>query len=55
MSSGKNEKSNSIFDILIKTLLEKQCEISPPEMWPKDYGPTAMKKGSYNKIIKNSR
>lgn len=45
MSSCDHIKPNPIFDILIQTLLEKQCEISPPEMWPKDYGPTAMEKG----------
>lgn len=50
-----HEKSNPIFDILIKTLLEKQCEISPPEKWPKDYGPTAIEKGLKSPIKKLSK
>lgn len=52
-SPCSHEKSNPIFDILIKTLLEKQCEISPPEKWPKDYGPTAIEKGLKSQIKKN--
>lgn len=37
--------ANQLFGILIQTLLAAQCNISPPEMWPKDYGPTAIEKG----------
>lgn len=40
--------ANQLFGILIQTLLAAQCSISPPEMWPKDYGPTAIEKGTFN-------
>lgn len=40
--------ANQLFGILIQTLLAAQCSISPPEMWPKDYGPTAIEKGNEN-------
>ena len=36
---------NALFGLLIQTLLAAQCSISPPEMWPKDYGPTALENG----------
>lgn len=29
---------NHLFGILIQTILTAQCSISPPELWPKDYG-----------------
>lgn len=35
--------ANQLFITLIQTLLTAQCSISPPEMWPADYGPTAIK------------
>lgn len=37
--------SSALFTLLIQTLLKFQCSISPPEMWPKDYGPTATDEG----------
>lgn len=37
--------ANQLFGLLIQTILAAQCNISPPEMWPKDYGPTAIEKG----------
>ncbi|XP_037037096.1 glucose dehydrogenase [FAD, quinone] isoform X2 [Bradysia coprophila] len=37
--------ANQLFGLLIQTILAAQCSISPPEMWPKDYGPTAIEKG----------
>lgn len=36
---------NQLFGLLLQTLVKNQCAISPPEMWPKDFGPTAMEKG----------
>lgn len=36
---------NQLFYSLIQTILTAQCSISPPEMWPKDYGPYAIKNG----------
>lgn len=51
--------ANQLFGLLIQTLLAAQCSISPPDMWPKDFGPTAIEKGTqiniFNKsIIKNN-
>ncbi|XP_059619918.1 glucose dehydrogenase [FAD, quinone]-like isoform X1 [Phlebotomus argentipes] len=37
--------ANQLIGLLINTLLASQCALSPPEMWPKDYGPTALEKG----------
>lgn len=37
--------ANQLFGLLLQTLVQAQCSISPPEMWPKDYGPTAIEKG----------
>lgn len=37
--------ANQLFGLLIQTILAAQCAISPKEMWPKDYGPTALEKG----------
>lgn len=39
--------SNQLFGLLIQTILASQCAISPPDMWPKDYGPEAIEKGKY--------
>lgn len=30
---------------LIQTLLAAHCSISPPDMWPEDYGKVALEKG----------
>lgn len=37
---------NQLFSILIQTLITAQCSISPPDMWPNDYGPTAIENGN---------
>lgn len=37
--------ANQLFSSLIQTLLAVQCSISTPEMWPNDYGPTALQQG----------
>lgn len=37
--------ANQLFALLIQTLTAAYCSISPPEMWPTDYGPEAIKKG----------
>lgn len=42
--------ANQLFGLLIQTILAAQCNISPPDMWPKDYGPTAIEKGNENNI-----
>lgn len=33
--------ANQLFTTLFQTLLAAQCSISPPEMWPDDYGKIA--------------
>lgn len=37
--------ANQLFSLLVQTILAAQCAISPKDMWPKDYGPTALEKG----------
>lgn len=37
--------ANQLFGLLVQTILAAQCSISPPEMWPKDYGPTFVQQG----------
>ncbi|XP_035775486.1 glucose dehydrogenase [FAD, quinone]-like isoform X2 [Anopheles albimanus] len=37
--------ANQLFGLLVQTILAAQCTISPPDMWPKDYGPTALARG----------
>uniref|UniRef100_A0A1Y9H2C5 Glucose-methanol-choline oxidoreductase N-terminal domain-containing protein n=1 Tax=Anopheles dirus TaxID=7168 RepID=A0A1Y9H2C5_9DIPT len=37
--------ANQLFGLLVQTILAAQCSISPPDMWPKDYGPTALAHG----------
>lgn len=39
--------ANQLFGLLIQTILAAQCAISPKDMWPKDYGPTAIEQGKY--------
>lgn len=39
--------ANELFGALIQTILTVQCAISPPELWPKDYGPTAIEYGLF--------
>ncbi|XP_055911316.1 glucose dehydrogenase [FAD, quinone]-like [Eupeodes corollae] len=36
---------NTLVSTLLHTLLAAQCSLSPPELWPKDYGPTYIEKG----------
>lgn len=38
--------ANQLFGLLIQTILAAQCAISPKDMWPKDYGPTAIEQGN---------
>jgi hypothetical protein len=38
--------ANGMFDLLFQTILAAYCAVSPPEKWPKDYGPTALKEGT---------
>lgn len=42
--------SNQLFSVLIQTILAAHCNISPPDMWPNDFGPMAIKQG---KLIKH--
>lgn len=37
--------ANELFGALVQTILSVQCAISPPELWPKDFGPSAMQNG----------
>lgn len=37
--------SSQLFLSLIQTLAAAQCAISPPELWPEDYGKRAEKVG----------
>lgn len=37
--------ANELFGALVQTILTVQCAISAPELWPKDYGPTATQNG----------
>lgn len=39
--------ANQLFGLLIQTILAAQCAISPKDMWPKDYGPTAVEQGDH--------
>lgn len=38
--------ANQLFGLLIQTILAAQCAMSPKDMWPKDYGPTALEQGN---------
>lgn len=37
--------ANELFGTLVQTILAVQCGISPSHMWPKDFGPEAMRNG----------
>lgn len=37
--------ANELFGALVQTILTVQCAISAPELWPKDFGPSAMQHG----------
>lgn len=43
--------ANDLFASLIQTILTAYCSISPPGMWPTDYGPKAMKRSEYFEIF----
>lgn len=43
--------ANELFGALIQTILAAQCAISPPDKWPKDYGPTAISDGEFYWLI----
>lgn len=36
---------NQQFLLLVQTIIQAQCALSPPSMWPQDYGPTALESG----------
>lgn len=38
--------ANQLLGVLLQTILAAQCNISFPEKWPEDFGPSAMKNGS---------
>lgn len=40
-------KSNQLLNVLIQTIIVTQCNLSTPDMWPEDYGPTAIEKGNF--------
>lgn len=39
--------ANQLFSSLIQTILAFQCSLSPPDMWPKDYGETVLNEGKF--------
>ena len=43
--------ANQLFSLLIQTILAAQCAISPKDMWPKDYGPTAIQQGTFRSEV----
>lgn len=45
--------ANELFGALVQTILAVQCAISPPELWPKDFGPDAMQHGETSEIHYN--
>lgn len=58
MNSGCESKSvgpvNQLFSVLFESLLLSQCAISPENVWPKDYGPTALAEGTHKFSQKDS-
>lgn len=38
--------TNNLFGIMLQTVLLSQCNISPVDKWPRDFGKRAMKGGS---------
>lgn len=40
---------NQLISVLIRTILAAQCALTPKDMWPQDYGVTALEKGTYMK------
>lgn len=43
--------ANQLFGLLVQTILAAQCAISPKDLWPKDYGPTAVEQGEIRREI----
>lgn len=43
--------ANELFGALVQTILTVQCAISAPELWPKDFGPSAMQHGETSIFI----
>lgn len=37
--------SNVLVTTLVQAILQSYCAISPPEIWPEDYGATAVEQG----------
>lgn len=37
--------ANQLFGLLVQTILAAQCSISPPDLWPKDYGEKFLEEG----------
>ncbi|GAB0089546.1 hypothetical protein DMENIID0001_041110 [Sergentomyia squamirostris] len=37
--------TNQLIGLLFQAVLSAQCNISPPELWPQDYGPRVLKRG----------
>lgn len=44
--------TNQLFGLFVQTILAAQCAISPPDMWPIDHGPTAIKNGNFLASLK---
>lgn len=38
--------ANELFHLLMQTIVQAQCSISPPTDWYNDYGPTIIEKGT---------
>lgn len=39
--------ANQLFGLLIQTILAAQCSISPPNLWPKNYGDQLLAEGIF--------
>ncbi|GAB0089497.1 hypothetical protein DMENIID0001_040510 [Sergentomyia squamirostris] len=37
--------TNQLIGLLFQAILTAQCNLSPPDLWPQDYGPRALKRG----------
>lgn len=37
---------NQLYGLFLQTILASQCGLSPLDMWPKNYGPTALAEGN---------
>lgn len=45
--------ANQLFGLLIQTILAAQCSISPPNLWPEDYGEKFLEKGRFFPMFLN--